>query len=210
MSDDALKKASMALNAQIMRLEPQPGDVLLLKKGPESLMTGHEMAAFHHLAHTYPECYFIISHSVETDVELVANVKEEIGGSVAEARTDVARLNWLERQGGSWICRQSEHGRGWRLHQTEKAEGTFDSPRQAIDNAMANSKDYIAERTMSDGRLLHVLPLSFGRARLLLSTPEGFKAGAAEKVADYDDPIAAVRAMNEWTGLGDPLKGKWK
>lgn len=49
---------------------------------------------------------------------------------------DKMRLDWLEEQfKNKIICRDSEIGRGWRLHETTR-EGASDNVRGAIDKAM--------------------------------------------------------------------------
>lgn len=54
-------------------------------------------------------------------------------------RTDTERLDWLTRQGNGqpWIARQSEVGRGFRLHNSEHRADTHPDPRAAIDAAMS-------------------------------------------------------------------------
>ena len=57
---------------------------------------------------------------------------------IAELEKDKERLDWLdlhgEGYGNGWICRLSEHGRGWRLHESSRDE-TFQTVRDAIDAA---------------------------------------------------------------------------
>jgi hypothetical protein len=50
-------------------------------------------------------------------------------------RTDTERLDWLAAKGDGWVCRESVIERGWRLHQTTRADKS-PTPRQAIDAAM--------------------------------------------------------------------------
>lgn len=56
---------------------------------------------------------------------------------------DTERLDWLAQQGHPigrpWIARESAHGRGYRLHQTESGAG-HKTPRDAIDAARAAQK----------------------------------------------------------------------
>ncbi len=58
-------------------------------------------------------------------------------------RTDTERLDWLERQGEpnalGWVCRDSDTGRGWRLHQTTRSDA-MPNIRTAIDVAMATGQ----------------------------------------------------------------------
>lgn len=48
---------------------------------------------------------------------------------------DKERLDFLERNGEGWLCRNSSMGRGWRLHQTD-SEGRCVTARRAISKAM--------------------------------------------------------------------------
>ncbi len=57
-------------------------------------------------------------------------------------------------------------------------------------------------RNLDDGRVLYVYPLTFGRARLGISP--NAESGVFDDVWDYDDMEAAVAAMHEWDGQGDP------
>ena len=57
------------------------------------------------------------------------------------ARTDSERLDWLTAKGRHWVARESETGRGYRLHQTSPADrmdrdDVHRDPRAAIDAAM--------------------------------------------------------------------------
>jgi hypothetical protein len=51
------------------------------------------------------------------------------------AEQDARRLDWLDSKGGDWIARDSEHGRGYRLHQTTR-DNSYPTARLAIDAAM--------------------------------------------------------------------------
>lgn len=57
--------------------------------------------------------------------------------------TDTERLDWLQAQttgyGAGWMARSSSTGRGFRLHETERAEAK-PTVREAIDEAMAADK----------------------------------------------------------------------
>jgi hypothetical protein len=59
-----------------------------------------------------------------------------------ERPTDTEMIDWLQKQtrgyGIGWICRDSDHGRGMRLHETSM-EGASGSVRDAIANAMKAS-----------------------------------------------------------------------
>jgi len=47
--------------------------------------------------------------------------------------TDKERLDFLQKQlSGKVVCRESQFGRGWRLHETTRSDGVADV-RQAID-----------------------------------------------------------------------------
>lgn len=61
--------------------------------------------------------------------------------SLHEAQKDKERLDWLEKQssGDPWIARQSESGRGFRLHNTLR-DGASPTAREAIDAAMVKGE----------------------------------------------------------------------
>jgi hypothetical protein len=63
-------------------------------------------------------------------------------------------------------------------------------------------RDYRAHRDLEDGRHLDVMPLTFGRARLAVSSDDSHTG--IDRVYDYDTVIRAVMAMSEWDGTGDP------
>jgi hypothetical protein len=52
---------------------------------------------------------------------------------------DTRRLDWLDSKGGDWIARDSEYGRGYRLHQTTR-DNSYPTARMAIDAAMHDEK----------------------------------------------------------------------
>jgi hypothetical protein len=59
------------------------------------------------------------------------------------AEQDTRRLDWLDNKGGDWIARDSEHGRGYRLHQTTR-DNSYQTARMAIDAAMqAELEEYL-------------------------------------------------------------------
>lgn len=57
---------------------------------------------------------------------------------IAAWEEDKGLLDWLdlhgEGYGNGWICRLSEDGRGWRLHETSR-DGAFKTVREAIRDA---------------------------------------------------------------------------
>jgi hypothetical protein len=57
--------------------------------------------------------------------------------------TDTERLDYLQqlsdRSGNFIICRDSDLGRGWRLHETTR-DGAGDNIRQAIDDFIAQNE----------------------------------------------------------------------
>lgn len=52
----------------------------------------------------------------------------------ASVLADAKRLDWLDTKGGGWIARESETGRGYRLHQSPSF-GIYENTRDAIDAA---------------------------------------------------------------------------
>jgi hypothetical protein len=64
-------------------------------------------------------------------------------------------------------------------------------------------RDYRAFRDLPDGRHLDVMPLTFGRARLAVSSDDGHTG--IDDVYDYEDELTAIAAMSAWDGTGDPV-----
>lgn len=72
--------------------------------------------------------------------EEMERIRQEIADAELSAlREDRARLDFLESQGdgSAWVARQSETGRGYRLHNTSRGEnqGARPTVREAIDAA---------------------------------------------------------------------------
>ncbi len=61
----------------------------------------------------------------------------------------------------------------------------------------------LGRRPLPDGRVLIVLPLFFGKARLGITTAD-FEDGGFNDVWDFPSVDAAVAAMTAWDGEGEP------
>lgn len=75
--------------------------------------------------------------------------------------TDTERLDWIERQTNmdAWTARQSESGRGFRLHNTNRSK--FKTAREAIDAAIAEDSQRpggLKERCSYCGKVGHWRP----------------------------------------------------
>ena len=68
------------------------------------------------------------------------------GQAVGVGVDDMRRLDFLAAFGEKWICRDSVMGRGIRVHQTS-AEGSFDTPREAIDAYRASMEGETEDST---------------------------------------------------------------
>ena len=56
-------------------------------------------------------------------------------------------------------------------------------------------------RTLADNRLIDVVPLTYGRARLHIGAAD---ASWYDDAWDYDDPATATLVAATWDGDGDP------
>lgn len=67
---------------------------------------------------------------------------------------------------------------------------------------------YLGARTLPDGRQLDVLPLLFGRARLMVTLAVDVEAGMfADDAWEYPSHESALTALAEWDGDGDAPYG---
>lgn len=59
-------------------------------------------------------------------------------------------------------------------------------------------------RTLPDGRVVILYPLTFGAARLTISAPESLAMGFVDDEWSYESAAAALAAMHAWDGTGEP------
>lgn len=70
-----------------------------------------------------------------------------------------------------------------------------------------NPMDSFVSRQLDDGRWFDVMPLLFGRARLLVSTDLDRPLGFADDAWEYPTITAALEAFAMWDGADDPPDG---
>jgi hypothetical protein len=65
-----------------------------------------------------------------------------------------------------------------------------------------DARDYLGWLDLPDGRHIDLMPLTFGRVRLAVSTSADHTW--IDDVYDYEDEIKARHAMMSWDGVGEP------
>jgi hypothetical protein len=64
--------------------------------------------------------------------------------------------------------------------------------------------DYLFTRALGDGRVIDVIPLLFGRARLAISANNA--TSFIDDVWEYDLPAVAIEEAERWSGDGEPAR----
>jgi hypothetical protein len=126
---------------------------------------------------------------------------DETGDSMSDERdVDQQRVGrWLELHGQAGDGKRARFARA--LVSMVMAPGSTDDDIEFAIDMVMEPPDWLAIRTLSDGRFAGVMPQLFGGGKLGVNHPPGHPCTEMEVFAatwDYERAIDAITALNAW------------